>query len=214
MPARISRGCGRRATATRALTACRTSPPSASVAPRRQPRCSISSPTSSAIPNSCRSAGDCKVRKRSAEPDGDRDRRRRHDGRLQADPRDLHQPRHARPRRSCRSWSNISTGRSASSRTAGRFEPDRRARLARSSSSSPTNSGAARSALLMGAMFDAAFRRFADGLRAPRRRGLRRKIALITPPVRRRWRFLLRQLAAASRAPRSTERAADLGRGR
>ena len=61
------------------------------------------------------------------------------------DPRDLHQPRDAGPAGPARSWSNISTGRSATWRTAG---PSGRWRgaPARSSSSSPTNSRAARSA--------------------------------------------------------------------
>ena len=57
----------------------------------RRSRCSIWSPTSSAIRNSCRSASALTVRSRK-ERDGRTRARRRHDGRLQGDPRDLHQP--------------------------------------------------------------------------------------------------------------------------
>ena len=103
---------------------------------------------------------DLKVRKRDDEGGGRRGAGRRHDRRLQAGARDLPQPRHARSAASCKSWSNISKARSAIWRTAGR--------------SVPTGESACEVeffidyefssrtlGLLMGAMFDAAFRRFA-----------------------------------------------------
>ena len=57
--------------------------------------------------------------------------------------------------------SNISTGRSAGSKTSGPSRTRLKARARASASSSTTNSRAGPSALLMGSMFDAAFRKFA-----------------------------------------------------
>ncbi len=48
---------------------------------------------------------------------------RHHDGRLRHDPRELHHARASRPRAPAPSWSNISTGRSPSSKIAGAFSP-------------------------------------------------------------------------------------------
>ena len=84
-----------------------------------------------------------RVRKRTT--DGEQGHhRRRHDGRLQADPRDLHQPRDARPRQAEILVEYLE----------GPFQPDEQPldfrpvgeTPARSSFSSPTNSAAARSA--------------------------------------------------------------------
>ena len=77
---------------------------------------------------------------------------------------------------SARSWSNISTARSATCRTAG---PSSRPATtpARSSSSSTTSSGAARSAMLMGGDVRHGLPPLGRGVRKARRRGLRPRLA-------------------------------------
>ena len=71
---------------------------------------------------------------------------RRHGGRLQGDPRNIHQPRRARSGAAEDSSSNISTGRSAASRTSGISATHPQAAARRSNSSSPTSSAAGCSA--------------------------------------------------------------------
>ena len=92
---------------------------------------------------------------------GDRNRRRRHDGRLQGHARDFHQPGNARPAEPADPASNISTGRSAAWTIAGTSRPaaenvcDVEFFIAYEFKSRVLG-------MLMGAMFEAAFRRFAE----------------------------------------------------
>ena len=99
-----------------------------------------------------------RVRRRTPERGGDRDRRRRHDGRLQAGARDLHQPRDARPAEPA------DPGRISRRPVQPDGEPlgfpSRRRTACEVEFFISYEFRSRMLAMLMGAMFDAAFRRF------------------------------------------------------